>query len=51
MIPDLGKYAAEVLSAYGLTLLLIAGLVLATWARSRRVKRALDLAEARRAHG
>ena len=50
-MPDLGKYAAEVLSAYALTILLIAGLVAATWLRSRRMKRALDQAEARRANG
>ena len=50
-MPELGKYAAEVLSAYGLTLLLIAALIGATWARSRRVKRDLEAAEARRANG
>lgn len=50
-MPDLGKYAAEVLSAYGLTLLLVAGLIMATWARSRRVRRALERAEARRSDG
>ena len=50
-MPELGNYAAEVLTAYGLTLLLVAGLVGATWARSRRVKRTLVAAEARRANG
>ncbi len=51
MMPELGKYAPEVLSAYALTLGLIAALVVLTWVRARRVKRALDAAEARRAHG
>ncbi len=50
-MPDLGKYAAEVLSAYGLSIALIAGLVLSTWLQSRRVSRALDAAEARRSDG
>ncbi len=51
LMPDLGKYAAEVLSAYALSLVLIGGLVLVTWLRARRVKRALEQAEARRANG
>ena len=50
-MPELGKYAAEVLSAYALTLLLLAGLIAATWLRSRQVRRALEAAEARRANG
>lgn len=50
-MPDLGKYAAEVLSAYALTLVLIGGLVLVTWLRARRVRRALEQAEARRSNG
>lgn len=50
MIPELGRYAGAVLSAYGISLLLIAGLVAATLWRGARVKRALDAAEARR-HG
>jgi heme exporter protein D len=51
-MPDLGKYALEVLSAYGVSLLLIAALVVLSLARAARVRRALDEAEARsRAHG
>jgi heme exporter protein D len=43
MIPELGKYAFEVLSSYAASILLIAGLVsLSIW-QGRRVKR--DLAE------
>ncbi len=40
-MPELGKYAGEVLSAYGASLVLLAGFVwLSVW-RSRRVKAAL----------
>ena len=51
MMPDLGKYAGDVLAAYGLTLLLLGGLVLVTWLRARAVRQTLDQAEARRADG
>lgn len=45
MMPDLGKYADAVLSAYGVTLALIVLLAgLSIW-RARRVKRALDAFE------
>lgn len=47
MIPDLGKYAVTVLSSYGVTLVLLAGLVALSWARHQRVRRALQQAEAR----
>lgn len=47
-MPELGKYAAAVLSAWGATLGLIAALLLLTWWQSRRAKRLLDAAEARR---
>jgi len=47
---DLGRYSLEVLSAYGATGLLLAVITLATLLRARRVKRALEEAEARR-HG
>ncbi|MDH3263772.1 MAG: heme exporter protein CcmD [Paracoccaceae bacterium] len=51
-MPDLGKYAAEVLSAYGVSVLLIAVLVGWSFLRAARVRRALEDAEARsRAHG
>ena len=46
-MPDLGKYAVEVLSAYGVSLALIAAIVwLSVW-RANRVRRQLDEAEAR----
>lgn len=45
MTPDLGKYATTVLSAWAVTLILLAGLVgLSLW-RSRQVRRALDAQE------
>ena len=48
MMPDLGKYAATVLMAYGATLVLLAGLVwLSVW-QGRRMARRLAEAEARR---
>ncbi|TDL83701.1 heme exporter protein CcmD [Palleronia sediminis] len=47
-MPDLGKYAAEVLGAYASTAILLAALVVLTWRRSARVRRALERAEARR---
>lgn len=48
MMPDLGKYAVAVLSAYGVTLVLLAGLVILTLWRGARVRRELDEVEARR---
>lgn len=50
-MPDLGKYSAEVLSAYALTALLLVGISVLTWARSRRVRRSLEQAEAARKNG
>lgn len=48
MIPELGKYAGTVLSAYAVSLILLAGIIgLSAW-QARRVKRRLDAAEARR---
>ena len=40
-MPDLGKYAAEVLSAYGLSLGLIAVLLLLTLRRGAKARAAL----------
>lgn len=40
-MPDLGKYAAEVLSAYGVSLVLILGLVAVTLRRGARARAAL----------
>jgi heme exporter protein D len=48
MIPDLGRYAAEVALAYGLSLGLIAALILWIRVRGRKIKTALDIIEARR---
>lgn len=47
MMVDLGKYAATVLSAYGVALALILGLVVLSLWQSARVKRALDAQEKR----
>ena len=47
-MPDLGKYAAEVLAAYGVTLALLAVLVALTLMQSATVKRRLREAEERR---
>jgi heme exporter protein D len=40
-MPDLGKYATEVLSAYGVSLLLIVGLVLLSMRRGAKARTAL----------
>ena len=42
MTLDLGKYAAEVLSAYGVSLLLLAGLTGWSWRRYRHTKSEMD---------
>ncbi len=46
-MPDLGRYAVEVMSAYAISILLIALLVVWSLVRAVRVRRALDEAEAR----
>ena len=51
MIPDLGKYATTVLSAYGISLGLLAAIIALSLWQSRRMKRKLDAAEARRKNG
>lgn len=51
MMPDLGKYAGEVLGAYAIGLLLLAGIVMISIWRARNVKRRLEAAEARRGNG
>lgn len=49
---DLGKYALTVLSAYGVTILLIGGLVLLTLWQGNRVRQALEAQEERmKRHG
>lgn len=50
MIPDLGKYASTVLSAYAVTLALVVALVVWTWWQSRRAKARLAEIEARKGH-
>ncbi|WP_439650085.1 heme exporter protein CcmD [Gymnodinialimonas mytili] len=47
-MPDLGQYVVEVLSAYGVALLLLAALVIASVWRARRVAQQLTEVEARR---
>lgn len=51
MMPDLGKYAAEVALAYGATIVLVAGLIILSVTESRRTKRTLDETEARTKDG
>lgn len=51
MMPDLGKYAAEVQGAYIATIVILVLLVAVSWMRSRALRRALDAAEAGRANG
>lgn len=46
-MPDLGKYAATVLGAYGAALALLAALVVLTLWQAARMKRALDEVERR----
>ena len=45
MMPDLGRYAAEVLSAYAATLALLALLVAGILLRARAIRRRLACAE------
>jgi len=51
MMPDLGKYATEVLLAYGVSIVLIAGLVGVCWRQSVAARRALDAFESRKNTG
>lgn len=41
-MPDLGKYAFEILMSYGISIGLIAVLVALSWRQSRRVKAQLQ---------
>lgn len=50
-MPDLGKYAAEVGLAYGVSLTLLLGIIWISAAQSRRAKRDLDDAEERWKNG
>jgi heme exporter protein D len=47
MMPDLGKYADTVLSAYGVSILLLVALVALSLRRGRKVRAAMEAAEAR----
>lgn len=47
-MPDLGKYAYTVLSAYGVSLALLLGLIGLTLRRSRLVRRLLEEQEQRK---
>lgn len=52
MMPDLGKYAGAVLSSYAVAIGLIAGLIVVSVWRARKVKAQLEDVEARRkTHG
>ena len=44
---DLGKYALPVLASYGVTILLVAALVGASWLRAVRMRRRLERVERR----
>lgn len=41
-MPELGKYANEVLSAYAISIVLLILLVVVFWSKSRRAKKALE---------
>lgn len=45
MMPELGKYAVAVLSAYGISLILLAAIIGMSVVRYRRVKAALERVE------
>ena len=47
-MPDLGSYTVYVLGAYGVSIVLLAGLILLTWRRAVQVRAELDAVEARR---
>ncbi|HSG36787.1 MAG TPA: heme exporter protein CcmD [Paracoccaceae bacterium] len=45
MMPDLGKYATEVLSAYGVSIVILVVIVWQSFARARKVKAELERVE------
>ena len=47
MMPDLGKYADTVLSAYAVSLLLLLALVVVSLRRGRRMRQQMERTEAR----
>jgi heme exporter protein D len=50
-MPELGKYAVEVLSAYGLSLVLLLGITGLSWRRFRRVRAEMERVERSRSDG
>ncbi len=50
-MPDLGRYAATVLGAYGAALVLLVGLVVLSLWQGARTRRALEAVEARAKRG
>jgi heme exporter protein D len=46
-MPDLGKYATEVLSAYGASIVILVVIVWQSFARARKVKAELDRVESK----
>ncbi|MGJ8622209.1 MAG: heme exporter protein CcmD [Yoonia sp.] len=44
-MPDLGEYATEVMLAYGVSIVLLAALLVLSWRRYVRLKAALEEAE------
>jgi len=48
MMPDLGKYAVEVLLAYGVSITLLVAIVALSIRRAARIRAQLDAVEARR---
>ncbi len=48
MLPDLGKYAFEVTAAYGVSLVLLAGIVAISWRQHSVARRQLKEIEARK---
>jgi heme exporter protein D len=51
MMPDLGQYAVEVLSAYAASIALLLVIVIASVWKARRVLRKLSAVEERRGRG
>ena len=47
MLPELGKYADAVLSAYGASIVLLVGLVVISVVKGRRVRKQMQDVEAR----
>ena len=50
ILPELGKYAVEVLSSYVISIAILAGLCWLSLRRARRMRRDLDRVEQRMRH-